>query len=152
MLYRQKGGSEPEVFLDPNTFSADGTSSLQGIEFTKDGTLAAYQVSEGGSDWRKVIVIDTRTGNKVDDTLRDVKFSGLSWLHNDGFYYSSYDKPKGSQLSAKTEMHKLFYHKLGTPQSQDKLINNCYLSSICCLYSEVSTGSFILHDCKHKCT
>lgn len=122
VLYRQKDNEAPEVFLDPNKFSPDGTSSLQGIDFTKDGSLAAYQVSEGGSDWRKVIVIDTKTGAKVDDTLRDVKFSGLSWFHNDGFYYSSYDKPKGSQLSEKTQIHKLYFHKLGTPQSEDKLV------------------------------
>jgi len=122
VLYRQKGSGKPEVFLDPNTFSEDGTSSLQGIDFTKDGSLAAYQVSDGGSDWRKVIVIDTRTGKKIDDTLHDIKFSGISWLHNSGFYYSSYDKPLGSELSAKTQVHKLFYHKLGTKQSQDKLI------------------------------
>jgi len=122
VLYRQMGNGKPEVFLDPNKFSADGTTSLQGIDFTKDGSLAAYQVSEGGSDWRKVIVIDTKTGMKVDDTLRDVKFSGTSWYKNEGFYYSSYDKPKGSELSEKTQVHKLFYHKLGTPQSQDKLI------------------------------
>ena len=122
VLYRQKGNDAPEVFLDPNKFSADGTSSLQGIDFTKDGSLAAYQVSEGGSDWRKVIVIDTKTGQKIDDTLHDVKFSGTSWLHNDGFFYSSYDKPKGSQLSEKTQIHKLYYHKLGTPQSSDKLV------------------------------
>ena len=122
VLYREKGNATPEIFLDPNKFSADGTTSLQGIDFTKDGSLAAYQISEGGSDWRKVIVIDTKTGQKIDDTLRDVKFSGLSWLHNDGFYYSSYDKPKGSELSEKTQIHKLFYHKLGTPQSDDKLV------------------------------
>jgi len=122
VLYRQKGHGSMEVFLDPNKFSADGTSSLQGIDFTKDGSLAAYQVSDGGSDWRKVIVIDTKTGAKVDDTLHDVKFSGISWLHNEGFYYSSYDKPKGSALSEKTQVHKLYYHKLGTPQSSDKLI------------------------------
>jgi prolyl oligopeptidase len=122
VLYRQVGNETPEVFLDPNTFSTDGTSSLQGIDFTKDGSLAAYQISEGGSDWRKVIVLDTKTMQKVGDTLRDVKFSGLSWLHNDGFYYSSYDKPKGSQLSEKTQIHKMFYHKLGTPQREDKLI------------------------------
>ncbi len=122
VLYRQLGKGTPEVFLDPNKFSADGTTSLQGIDFTKDGSLAAYQISEGGSDWRKVIVIDTKTGKKMDDTLRDVKFSGTSWLHNDGFYYSSYDKPKGSQLSEKTQIHKLYWHKLGTPQSEDKLI------------------------------
>ncbi len=122
VLYRQKGSETPVVFLDPNKFSSDGTSSLQGISFTKDGSLAAYQVSEGGSDWRKVIVIETKTGKKVDDTLMDVKFSGTSWFKNEGFYYSSYDKPKGSQLSEKTQIHKLFYHKLGTPQSSDKLI------------------------------
>lgn len=122
VLYRQKGSGVPEVFLDPNKFSADGTSSLQGISFTKDGSLAAFQISEGGSDWRKVIVIDTRTMQKVDDTLVDVKFSGVSWQGNKGFYYSSYDKPKGSQLSEKTQFHKLYYHQLGTPQSQDKLI------------------------------
>ena len=122
VLYRQKEGSKPEVFLDPNKFSADGTSSLQGIEFTKDGSYAACQVSEGGSDWRKVFVLDTRTRKMVGDTLVDVKFSGLSWLHNDGFYYSSYDRPKGSQLSEMTDMHKLYYHKLGTPQHDDKLI------------------------------
>ncbi len=122
VLYRQKGSGVPEVFLDPNKFSADGTSSLQGISFTKDGSLAAFQISEGGSDWRKVIVIDTRTMQKVDDTLVDVKFSGVSWQGNMGFYYSSYDKPKGSQLSEKTQFHKLYYHQLGTPQSQDKLI------------------------------
>ncbi len=122
VLYRQKGDGSPEVFLDPNKFSADGTTSMQGIQFSKDGSLAAYQISEGGSDWRKVIVIDTKTGQKKDDTLHDVKFSGLSWFKNDGFYYSSYDKPKGSQLSEKTQIHKLYYHKLGTPQSSDKLV------------------------------
>ena len=122
VLYRQTGNEKPEVFLDPNKFSTDGTTSLQGIDFTKDGSLAAYQISEGGSDWRKVIVIDTRTRKMMDDTLRDIKFSGIAWLHNEGFYYSSYDKPKGSQLSEKTQIHKLYYHKLGTPQSSDKLI------------------------------
>lgn len=122
VLYRQKNGGEPEIFLDPNTFSADGTTSLAGIEFTKDGSLAAYQISEGGSDWRKVIIIRTADKSTVGDTLSDIKFSGLSWRSNDGFYYSSYDKPKGSELSAMTQHHKLYYHKLGTPQSQDQLV------------------------------
>ncbi|HEY0899217.1 MAG TPA: S9 family peptidase, partial [Sphingobacteriaceae bacterium] len=122
VLYRQKSNGETEVFLDPNKFSADGTTSLAGIEFTKDGTLAAYQISEGGSDWRKVIVIRTADKSIVGDTLVDIKFSGLSWKSNDGFYYSSYDKPKGSELSAMTQHHKLYYHKLGTKQSEDKLI------------------------------
>lgn len=122
VLWRQKAGMEPEIFLDPNTFSKDGTTSLAGIEFSKDGSKAAYQISEGGSDWRKVIVIDAGSKKVLEDTLVDVKFSGLSWLENDGFYYSSYDKPKGSELSAKTDQHKLYYHKLGTPQKSDKLI------------------------------
>lgn len=123
VLYRETKGQEPEVFLDPNKFSFDGTSSLAGIDFSKDGSLAAYQISEGGSDWRKVIIINTNSKKSVDDTLYDVKFSGLSWKNNEGFYYSSYDKPKeGSQLSGKTQVHKLFYHKLGTPQSGDELV------------------------------
>ena len=123
VLYRQKEGQEPEVFLDPNEFSKDGTTSLAGIEFTKDGSLAAYQLSEGGSDWRKVIVLKTADKSVVGDTLIDVKFSGLAWKGNEGFYYSSYDKPKaGSQLSGLTQYHKLYFHKLGTSQSDDKLV------------------------------
>lgn len=123
VLFRQKNGGEPDVFLDPNTFSPDGTTSLAGIDFTKDGSLAACQLSEGGSDWRKVIIISAQTKKPLDDTLKDVKFSGLSWHNNEGFYYSSYDKPaEGSQLSGKTQIHKLYFHKLGTPQSADKLI------------------------------
>ncbi len=123
VLYRQKGSEAPEVFLDPNKFSKDGTTSLAGVDFTKDGSMCAFQISEGGSDWRKVIVLDTRTKKRLDDTLMDVKFSGLSWRGNEGFYYSSYDKPKeGSALSGKTQYHKLFFHKLGTAQSKDELI------------------------------
>ena len=123
VLYRQQGEQQPEVFLDPNTFSADGTTALAGIDFTKDGSLCAYQISEGGSDWTKVIIMDVLTKKLLDDTLRDVKFSGIAWIHNEGFYYSTYDKPKeGSQLSGKTQIHKLYYHKLGTSQSDDKLI------------------------------
>ena len=123
VVYRQQGAGTPEIFLDPNTFSKDGTTSLAGLDFTKDGSLAAYQISEGGSDWRKVIVLNTATKAIIGDTLKDVKFSGLAWKGNDGFYYSSYDKPKaGSQLAGKTQIHKLLYHKLGTPQSTDQLV------------------------------
>ncbi len=124
IVYRQKDGDkEPEVFLDPNTFSEKGTTSLAGLHFTKDGSLAAYQVSEGGSDWHKLIILDAVTKKQMGDTLQDVKFSGIAWKLNEGFYYSSYDKPKeGSQLAGKTDQHKLFYHKLGQPQSQDKLV------------------------------
>jgi len=122
VLYRQKGSEEPEVFLDPNKFSADGTTSLGEIEFSKDGSIVSYSVSEGGSDWRKVIVLDTKTREIIGDTIIDVKFSGLSWQGNEGFYYSSYDKPEGSELTAKTDHHKLYFHKLGTPQSDDKVV------------------------------
>ena len=122
VVYRAKGDQEPEVFLDPNTFSEDGTTSLAGLSFTKDGSLAAYLISEGGSDWRKAIILNAETKEVVEDTLIDIKFSGLSWKGNDGFYYSSYDKPKGSELSAKTDQHKVYYHKLGTPQKNDELI------------------------------
>ena len=122
VIYRKKENEEPTVFLDPNTFSKEGTTSLASLSFTKDGSLAAYLISEGGSDWRKGIVIDTETMQIVEDTLVDIKFSGLSWLGNKGFYYSSYDKPKGSELSAKTDQHKVYFHKLGTPQKDDALI------------------------------
>ncbi len=123
VLYRFKNkGDTPEVFLDPNTFSKDGTTSLGTINFSKDGNLAAYSISEGGSDWRKVLIIDTEKKELVGDTLVDVKFSGLSWKGNEGLYYSSYDKPKGSELSAKTDQHKLYYHQLGTSQKEDQLV------------------------------
>ncbi|TMM59093.1 S9 family peptidase [Maribacter algarum] len=122
VVYRKKGNGEAKVFLDPNTFSEDGTTSLAGLSFTKDGSMAAHLISEGGSDWRKAIVLNAETKEIMEDTLVDIKFSGLSWKGNDGFYYSSYDKPKGSELSAKTDQHKVYYHKLGTPQSKDELI------------------------------
>ncbi|MCF4008117.1 prolyl oligopeptidase family serine peptidase [Rheinheimera sp. UJ63] len=122
VLYRQKGDGAAEVFLDPNTFSADGTTSMADIQFSADGKLAAYAISEGGSDWRKVIVIDTETKQQIGDTLIDIKFSGIAWQGNDGFFYSSYDKPDGSELSAMTDQHKLYYHKLGTPQSADPVV------------------------------
>ncbi len=122
VVYRQKGDEEPEVFLDPNTFSEDGTTSLAQLTFSDDGSLAAYSISEGGSDWRKIRVIDAETKEQLEDPLVDVKFSGVSWVGNEGFYYSSYDKPEGSELSAKTDQHKLYYHELGTDQADDKLV------------------------------
>ena len=123
VIYRKKDekGAE-EVFLDPNTFSKDATTSLGSLSFSKDGKTAAYSISEGGSDWRKIIVLDAVNKIIKEDTLVDVKFSGISWYKNEGFYYSSYDKPKGSELSAKTDQHKLYYHKLGTLQKEDVVI------------------------------
>ena len=122
VVYRKKGTSAPEIFLDPNTFSEDATTSLGSLSFSRDGKTAAYAISEGGSDWRKIIVMDTESKKIKEDTLVDVKFSGISWYKNEGFYYSSYDKPKGSELSSKTDQHKLYYHKLGTLQKNDSVI------------------------------
>jgi prolyl oligopeptidase len=122
VVYRKKGTSAPEIFLDPNTFSEDATTSLGSLSFSRDGKTAAYAISEGGSDWRKIIVMDTESKKIKEDTLVDVKFSGISWYKNEGFYYSSYDKPKGSELSSKTDQHKLYYHKLGTLQKNDPVI------------------------------
>ncbi|MDI6049348.1 prolyl oligopeptidase family serine peptidase [Flavobacterium sp. XS2P24] len=122
VLYRKDAKGTETVFLDPNTFSKDGTTSLGGLDFSKDGSKVAYAISEGGSDWRKVIIMDAITQKIIEDTIVDVKFSGVSWKGNEGFYYSSYDKPKGSELSAKTDQHKLYFHKLGTAQKDDKVI------------------------------
>ena len=121
VIYRKKDGEET-VFLDPNTFSEDATTSLGSLSFSKDGKTVAYSISEGGSDWRKIIIMDAASKTIKEDTLVDVKFSGISWYKNEGFYYSSYDKPKGSELSAKTDQHKLYYHQLGTAQKDDVVI------------------------------
>lgn len=122
VLYRKDYNGNEEIFLDPNNFSEDGTTSLASLAFSKDSKVLAYTISEGGSDWRKVIVMNVDSKSIIGDTLIDVKFSGLSWKGNEGFYYSSYDKPVGSQLSEMTDQHKLYYHKLGTPQSEDKVV------------------------------
>ncbi|MCA0131214.1 prolyl oligopeptidase family serine peptidase [Winogradskyella alexanderae] len=125
VIFRYKSGEDPstaEVFLDPNTFKEDGTISLGGLSFSRNGKTLAYSISEGGSDWRKILIMDVESKEIIEDTLVDIKFSGMSWYKNEGFYYSSYDKPKGSELSAKTDQHKVYYHKLGTNQSEDKLI------------------------------
>ncbi len=122
VVYRKDASGKDEVFLDPNTFSTDGTTSLGSLDFSKDGSKVAYSISEGGSDWRKVIIMDAKSKKILEDALVDVKFSGISWRGNEGFYYSSYEKPKGSELSAKTDQHKLFFHKLGTAQKDDQLI------------------------------
>ena len=122
VLYRKDNSGKEELFMDPNTFSKDATTSLDAVSFSKDGSLCAYSISEAGSDWRKVIFINAETKESIGDNLIDVKFSGLSWKANEGVYYSSYDKPKGSELSAKTDQHKLYFHKLGTNQSEDILV------------------------------
>ena len=122
VVYRKKANSEEEVFLDPNSFSNDGTISLTGLYFSENGKLVSYLISEGGSDWRKAIVMDTETKEIIGDTLTNIKFSGISWKGNDGFFYSSYDKPTGSELSEYTDRHKLYYHRLGERQKSDNIV------------------------------
>ena len=122
VLYREIDGEDAEVFLNPNNFSKDGTTSLAGLSFSKDASLVAYSISEGGSDWRKVIIMDTRNKKIIGDTILNVKFSGVSWKSSEGFYYSSYQPPAGSKLSSKTDQHILYYHKMGTKQNQDEVV------------------------------
>ena len=121
VLYRKDENGNEEVFLDPNTFSSDGSTSLSGLSFSKDGFLVAYTASKAGSDWNSLHVMDAITKEKLEE-LDNIKFSGIAWKGNEGFFYSTYEKPKGSELSAKTDQHRLYYHKLGTPQSEDKVI------------------------------
>ncbi|MCB2218828.1 MAG: prolyl oligopeptidase family serine peptidase [Bacteroidetes bacterium] len=123
VMYQQTSlDAEPEVFLDPNTFSEDGTVALSGLEFNHDGSLMAYSISKSGSDWSEIFVMDAETKELLDDHLEWIKFSGTSWK-DDGFYYSRYDKPKeGDALKASNEFHKVYYHKIGTSQSEDQLI------------------------------
>lgn len=114
--------SEPEVFLDPNKLSYDGTTSLSTVRFSKDGRYMAYGTSAGGSDWNEYFVMETATKKLLSDKLDWVKVSGLAWA-KDGFYYSRYDAPKsGNKLASKNEFHRVYYHKVGTSQSQDQLV------------------------------
>ena len=114
----------PRVLLDPNTLSADGTVSLKGTSPSDDGKLLAYGLSRAGSDWEEFRVRDTATGKDRDDVIQWVKFSGASWMKDgSGFFYSRFDEPKsGEELKGKVEFQKLYFHKLGTPQSADTLI------------------------------
>jgi prolyl oligopeptidase len=109
ILYRVADDGSETVFLDPNSFSDDGTVSMSGVSFTDDGSRVAYQLSVGGSDWRSIVVRDVASGQILETPLKEVKFSGISWLGSEGFFYSSYDKPEGSELSAKTDQHKLYF-------------------------------------------
>ncbi len=122
VLYRTDKSGKTEVFLDPNKFSEKGTTSLSGLSFNKKGNLVAYSISEGGSDWNKIIIMDAVTKKILDEPVVS-KFSGASWLGSEGFYYSKYDQPKeGSVLSGMTDTHKVYFHKLGTKASDDKLV------------------------------
>jgi prolyl oligopeptidase len=129
VLYWQQGESgEPKVLLDPNTLAKDGTVALDSISVTDDGKLMAYALSEAGSDVQKVHVKDVATGRDLPDVVDFVKFSGVSWKHDSsGFFYSSFGVPKteaerAEALKRAAVFHKLYFHKLGTPQSEDKVV------------------------------
>ncbi|MCX6281868.1 MAG: prolyl oligopeptidase family serine peptidase [Bacteroidetes bacterium] len=122
MYYKTGIDGEPRVLLDPNKLSADGTIALAGTSVSHDGKYIAYSLAGSGSDWNEIQVLEIASGKKLMDTLKWVKFSGMSWQGN-GFYYSRYDEPrKGMELSKKNENHKVFYHKVGTSQKDDRLI------------------------------
>lgn len=125
VLYIQKGmKGNAEVLLDPNKLSADGTVAIQATAFSRNQKFFAYAVSASGSDWQEIYVIDLATRKLLKEKLEYVKFTGMSWAGDEGFYYSGYDRPKDekTKFSAKTEYQKIFFHKIGTPQSADKLI------------------------------
>jgi prolyl oligopeptidase len=114
-------GGTPRVFLDPNKLSTDGTVALQGVYFSNNGKYAAYTISRSGSDWQEFYVIDLKTGQLTTDHIEWAKFSGAAW-QGDGFYYSAYDAPtQGKEFSNVNEGMKIYYHKIGTPQSDDVL-------------------------------
>jgi prolyl oligopeptidase len=123
VLYKRNGikGKE-EMILDPNFLSADGTTSITLFQVSNDGKYAAYGISKGGSDWTEVKVIENASGRELAETIKWIKFSGISW-QKDGFFYSRYDEPSGdAAFKGKNEFHKVYYHKAGTPQSSDNLI------------------------------
>ena len=121
MYVKETLDGEAEEILDPNKFSEDGTVALTGTYFSNDGKYLAYTISRSGSDWEEIFVMDLITNELTDDHILWAKFTGVSW-HGDGFYYSSYDAPEaGLEYSFKNENHKIYYHKLGEPQSNDKL-------------------------------
>lgn len=122
LYYMESLGAEEKVLLDPNTFSEDGTVALAGYDISNDGKYIVYATSTGGSDWRDVYVKEIATGKLLEDHVQWVKFSNLAW-HNEGFYYSRYNKPEeGDELTNKNSFQKVYYHKLGTSQDEDKLI------------------------------
>jgi prolyl oligopeptidase len=123
VYFIQKGvNGTPEVFLDPNKLSADGTVVLSAFSLSKDGKYLAYGISQGGSDWTELFVMEIATRKKLDDNLKWLKVSGVSW-QGDGFYYSRYPEPeKGKELTTKNEFQQVYFHKVGTPQSADTLV------------------------------
>ena len=124
VLYRQPTlDAEGEVFIDPNTISTDGTIALGSVSFSRDGSRLAYEISKSGSEWTDIVAMHAATKN-TSDTLHWVKYSGISW-YRDGFFYSRYDIPSdtSTMLSKKSEYHKVYYHRAGTPQGRDELVH-----------------------------
>ena len=122
VVYRQLGlHGTPEVFLDPNTLSTDGTAALGGMDYSNDDKLVAYSISHSGSDWQEIFVKDVATGKQLEDQIEWVRYSAASWFKN-GFFYGRYDEPKAGQYTAKSDFQKLYYHKIGTLQSADSLV------------------------------
>ncbi len=123
VIYYQKGlDGKPEVFLDPNTMSSDGTAAVSLLGFSKDKKYVAYAINQSGSDWQTIYVMEVATKKLMSDNLDWVKFSGASWKDN-GFYYARYDAPpKGKEFSQKNEYHKIYYHRLGDTQDKDVLV------------------------------
>lgn len=123
VLYAQETlNSEPKMLLDPNTFSADGTTSLQELDFSKDGRYLAYSISKGGSDWRTILVKDLQTNQLLPDQIEWAKFTAIAW-QGDGFYYTRFPQPaEGAALTAANKFGAVYYHKLGTPQTDDQLV------------------------------
>ena len=124
ILYRQAGlNGMPEVFIDPNTMSKDGTAAVSAPAFSKNKKYAAYLIAQSGSDWQEGHLMDAATKKVLDDKIQWIKFSGISWKGEDGFYYSRYPQPdEKSMMSKQNQFHKVYYHKIGTPQSSDVLV------------------------------
>ena len=116
------GGQAGRGVPRSHTLSPDGTTALDQLSFSRDGRILAYSLSLAGGDWREIHLMDVQSKQPLEAPPQDVKFSGISWLGNEGFFYSSYDKPDGSELSARTDQHKVYFHRLGTAQEDDRLV------------------------------
>lgn len=149
-------GKEPEVLLDPNTFTEDGTAALRGRAFSRDGTLMSYGVSSSGSDWSTIKFLRVEGKEQLPDTLERVKFSGQSWLGNEGLFYNRYLPSESKQDGTETESNrnqKLFYHKIGTSQDEDILVWECPGEPEWMAHAEVTDDDrylllYIRHGCK----
>ncbi|MGB1616012.1 MAG: prolyl oligopeptidase family serine peptidase [Pseudomonadales bacterium] len=122
VLMRRLDNQVSEVFIDPNTFSTDGTISLGQVAFSESAKWTAYARSESGSDWRSIYLMETETRSEIEKPLQNIKFSSITWQGDTGFFYSSYQEPNGSLLTAQVDQHRLYFHKLGTSQSEDTLV------------------------------